>query len=173
LNILSRLHRACRSKQQAVALRRLASRTDLPNQLDLPNIVWEIEDLGDNHLDPVSSLIRLVLSHALLAAADLDAGSVPHWTGEAVTFHADLMQRYQRSMRQRIDMDLLWRRAVRETHGKLQAYQRDYSAIVVARVIAEVVSHCPFSVEEICDDDFEFRAAVGRLRQRLAVLTPS
>ena len=66
------------AEQQAAALRGLASRADLPNQLDLPNLIEEIEDLGANQLGSVSSLIRLVLSHALLVAADPDADSVPH-----------------------------------------------------------------------------------------------
>ena len=35
------------SEQQAAALRSLASRLDLPNELDLANVIEEIEDVGE------------------------------------------------------------------------------------------------------------------------------
>ena len=38
------------SEQQAAALRSLATRHDLPNELDLANVVEEIEDVGRSDL---------------------------------------------------------------------------------------------------------------------------
>ena len=102
------------AEQQAAVLRGLASRGELPNELDLANVVEEIEDVGNSPLSAVSSFIRLILSHAVLIAADADADEVLHWTHEIATFRGNLMQVYQRSMRQRIDMESVWRRALEE-----------------------------------------------------------
>jgi hypothetical protein len=97
------------AEQQAAALRSLLSRADLPNQLDFMNIVEEIEDVGSSHLNAVSSFIRLILLHPILISSDQDAVSVPHWKAEAAIFHAELLQRYQPSMRQRVQQFSFWR----------------------------------------------------------------
>ena len=92
------------AEQQSAALRSLASRADLPNTLDLPHIVEEIEDVGNSQLRSVNSFMRLILSHVILIAMDADADSVRHWTREVATFRGELIQSWQRSMRQRIDL---------------------------------------------------------------------
>jgi hypothetical protein len=45
------------SEQQAAALRSLANRRDLPNELDLANVIEEIEDVGRSEFHTVESLI--------------------------------------------------------------------------------------------------------------------
>lgn len=155
--------------QQAAALRSLASRSDLPNQLDLMNIVEEIEDVGSSHFNAVNSFIRLILSHMILIIFDQDADSVPHSKAEVATFHAELLQRYQPSMRQRVDVDLLWRRALREAHAKLAAYRRDESLVILERVRMALGLSCPIGVDEVCDENFEVNDAIDRLRNRLSM----
>ena len=49
------------SEQQAAALRKLAARRDLPNELDLENVAEEIEDVGKSELSKVEGFIRLIL----------------------------------------------------------------------------------------------------------------
>ena len=63
------------AEQQAAALRGLTSRVDLPNELDLLNVIEEIEDVGISQLRSVSSFMRLILSHIILLAVDADAAS--------------------------------------------------------------------------------------------------
>ena len=46
------------SEQQAAALRSLASRRDLPNELDLANVIEEIEDVGRSEFHTVESSDR-------------------------------------------------------------------------------------------------------------------
>jgi hypothetical protein len=72
--------------QQATALRHLASRPDLPNELDLLNVAEEIEGVAASQLRSISRFPRLILSHIILIAADADADAVPHWTRELATF---------------------------------------------------------------------------------------
>ncbi len=44
------------SDQQAAALRSLAARRDLPNELDLANVIEEIEDVGRREINAATSL---------------------------------------------------------------------------------------------------------------------
>lgn len=71
-------------------LRSLATKVDLPNELDLPNVVEEIEYLGNSQLRSVRRFMRLMLSHLILIAVDADTDSVGHWTREAATFRGEL-----------------------------------------------------------------------------------
>jgi hypothetical protein len=150
------------AEQQAAALRRLAARGNVPNDLDLMHVVEEIEDVGNSHVDAVSSYIRLILSHLLLVATDPDAAAVPHWRSEVATFHAELVQRYQPGMRQRLDADTIWRRALREAKAKFAAFQSDSSGRWPV-----VTGGCPFGIEELCDEEFDIAAATARVRDRL------
>src|SRR5437870_11319419 len=99
------------SEQQASVLRGLRSRRDLPNELDLENVAEEIEDVGRSELNAAQSLIRQILVHIIKASSVPDVDLVMHWHGEAVGFHADLLDRVTPSMVNRIDASVLWRRA--------------------------------------------------------------
>jgi hypothetical protein len=151
------------AEQQAAALRSLASKTDLPNQLDLPNIIEEIEDVGNNHLASVNSFVRLILTHLILAAADQDASSMRHWAAEVASFHVDLMLRYTHSMRQRVDIERLWARALKVAQVKLEEYHLEAHALAIRRGATFASWSCPFEVDDICDEAFEFHVAVQRL----------
>ena len=76
------------AEQRGAALRALASRADLPNELDLPNVIEEIEDVGTSELRSVNRFIRLMLSHMILIATRADADSVNHWTAKSPRFAA-------------------------------------------------------------------------------------
>jgi hypothetical protein len=156
------------AEQQAAALRGLASRADRPNELDLHNIAEEIEDVGNSQLRAVTSFMRLILSHLILIAMDADAESVRHWTFEVITFHGNLIEAWQRSMRQRIDMDVIWRHAVREAAQKLALYRTSGAERGDERAIARLEAGCIFEIGDLCGDRFDFQALVRRLQTHLA-----
>ena len=158
------------AQQQAAGLRGLASRPDLPNELDLLNVVEEIEDVAVSQPRSVSSFMRLILSHIILIAADADAETVPHWTREVATFRGDLMQSYQPGMRQRIDMDLIWRRAVEEGLLKLSTYNGNAGAFNSDKIRTQLDSTCLIGVDDLCGESFKFHDLVERLRARLALV---
>ncbi len=155
------------AEQQAAALRGFASRVDLPNELDLLNIVEEIEDVGNSQLRAVSSFMRLILSHTILIALEADAESSRHWSFEVLTFRGNLIQAWQRSMRQRIDMDLIWRHAVREAAQKLTLYRASGSPSGDDKIMARLEAGCPFGVDDLCGEGFEFGDLLDRLRAHL------
>lgn len=101
------------SEQQAEALRRLGATGRVPNELDIANLVEEVEDLGRSHIASVESFVRLALIHLLRLHREPESDAVRHWRSEIVVWLADVENRYEPSMRQRIDMEKLWKQAVR------------------------------------------------------------
>ena len=102
------------SERQAALLRRRAA-GELVNEaaLDWPNIAEEIESVGNEQLHAVTSLLVQALTHILKAEAWPLSREVPHWQAEARRFRGDAADRFTPSMRQRIDLAKLYRRALR------------------------------------------------------------
>lgn len=128
---------------------------DLPPEIDFEHVAEEIEDLGKAELNGVKSYIRQILVHLVKAASEPNSSALDHWRTEATTFHADLLDRYQPSMRQRIDIDTLWERARIIADAAL----REHGSAISARIPGD----CPFSVTEIVVPDFRFDEALERL----------
>ena len=126
------------SESQAALLRRLA-RGERVNDVDWEHVVEEIEDVGLSELNAVRSYLRLIMTHLLKLQAWPNDQAVPHWRGEVVTFQRDAAQRFAPSMRQRIDVERLYRDAV--------------AAVTVVRSDetgqAALPGVCPFTLEQL------------------------
>ena len=145
------------AQQQAEVLRRLAqTRRDLPNELDLENVAEEIEDVGKSELREVESFIRLILIHLLKAASASQARSYRKWEKEIRVFRADLAKNLTPAMRQNIDMDEIWGLAQIKADAELMD-EGD-------ALLADLASASPFSLDDLTDKQFEFEAAVARIR---------
>ena len=107
------------TEEQAAALRALANRHDLPNALDLENVIEEIEALGRNELKAATTPIRLILEHLLKIAFDPESDAQRHWRGEIMSWHADVLEELLPSMQRKIELDGLWRHAIRRARGPL------------------------------------------------------
>lgn len=99
------------SEHQARLLRRHAAGETGNEAPDWANIIEEIESVGSEQLHAVQSLLRQALAHMLKAEAWPLSGEVPHWQAEARRFCIDAATRFSPSMRQRIDLDRLYRQA--------------------------------------------------------------
>jgi hypothetical protein len=102
------------SERQGELLRRRAA-GELVNDRDLdwPNIAEEIESAGSEQLHSVELFLVQALAHMLKAEAWPTSHEVPGWRAEARRFRDDAASRFVSSMRQRIDMAKLYRRALR------------------------------------------------------------
>ncbi len=101
------------SEQQRDLLRRLAAGEPMNEAPDWPNIIEEIDSVGSEQLLAVTSNLLQALIHMLKAEAWRHSGHVPHWRAEARVFRSNATDRYAPSMRPRIDLDRLYRRALR------------------------------------------------------------
>ena len=99
------------SERQAALLRRLAAGERLNEELDWPNVIEEIESVGRSDLHAVESWLFQALLHDLKTRAWPNASSALHWDAEARTFRRQAARRFTESMRQRLDLDGLYRDA--------------------------------------------------------------
>src|SRR5688500_1457284 len=67
------------SQNQAAVLRDLATRRDLPNDLDLEHVAEEIEDVGTAELNSVCSMLRNMLAHMIKLASSSNSEPKDHW----------------------------------------------------------------------------------------------
>jgi len=96
------------SEQQAELLRRRAA-----DALDWDDVAEEIEDLGRSELRAAESHLVQARSHDLKAMGWPESREVPHWRAEARMQRDDARVSFMVSMRQRIDVGKLWRRALK------------------------------------------------------------
>lgn len=127
------------SAHQASLLRRIASGERVNEAVDWPHLIEEVEDLGLSELRACESLLRQAMVHLmkLHSGADQPAG---HWRAETVGFLADAAARFTPSMRQRIDLDALFARAVRQARA---------GGLVAADALP---ARCPWSLDALLSD---------------------
>jgi len=101
------------SEQQAALLRRLALGERVNAEIDWQNVIDEVESVGSEQLHAVESLLMQALAHMAKAEAWPAAREVPHWRAEARRFRIDAATRFAPSMRQRLDLEKIYRRALR------------------------------------------------------------
>jgi len=99
------------SERQAALLRRLAAGDRVNDQVDWGNVAEEVESVGRSELHRTESLLIQALRHRLKIMAWPDSPEVAHWQEEATVFQMDAARAFQESMRQRLDLDWLYRRA--------------------------------------------------------------
>lgn len=143
------------SQHQAEVLRGMVGRRrDLPNELDLDHVAEEIADLGKSELKGVVSHLRQMLVHAMKLASSPDSEAAAGWKTEIIDHQALARDRYTNAMRKDIDLGDLWRRSRREAERKLAVY---------GEAVAPVAASCPFTLDDLLDEDLDPDDLVGRL----------
>jgi hypothetical protein len=125
-------------------------------RLDLAGIREHLEEMADEMLATVKSHLVNILAHASKAAWSNNREVVGHWRTEITEFRDQLLDAYKPSMRQRIDMQELWERAMR----KVGASFRDHGEPPPAHP-----AECPYMLDEILDPDLDVDQLVERIRR--------
>ena len=107
------------SERQAALLRQAAAQRGNEDAPDWPNIIEEIESVGRGELNAVRSLLTQALLHDLKVAGWPDSREVPHWQAEARGFRDDATDAFTPSMRQRLDVAEIYRRALHRLPASL------------------------------------------------------
>jgi hypothetical protein len=143
------------SQHQARVLRDLAARgVDRPNELDLKHVAEEIEDLGISALNSVLIHLEALLIHLAKAASSPEAPPRRKWLVEANEHQRRALHRYTNAMRQRIDLDLLWRGALRRAATDLRLYGESLAPLPAA---------CPFDLSDLLSEEPNAEALLARL----------
>jgi hypothetical protein len=101
------------SERQAQLLRQHAAAARENDAIDWPNIIEEIESVGNEQLHAVTSLLRQALIHMLKAEAWPLSRDAPNWRADAIDFRIQAADRYAPSMRQRLNLARIYRQALR------------------------------------------------------------
>jgi hypothetical protein len=127
------------SEHQATLLRRLAAGERLNEAVDWANVIEEVADVGLSELRTCRSLLRQAMLHLLKLHAWPGSPAASHWRDEVGTFLADAEDRFTPSMRQRIDLDELYAKA-------LHLAQKATDASGKPRPLPEA---CPFTLDDL------------------------
>ena len=131
------------SEAQADLLRRMEAGERVNAAIDWPNLIEEVEALGRSELNACSNLIRQALIHLLKLHAWPRSRSAGHWRTEILTFLAEAEQHFTPSMRQRIEVAALFKKAVAALR-----YETDDSG--EPRKLPDT---CPFTLDQLLADD--------------------
>ncbi len=101
------------SEQQVRLLRQHAAGKPGNEAPDWANIIEEIESVGRSQVTAVRSLLVQALIHDLKCEAWPLTTYVPHWRAEARVARGNAADAFAPSMRQQIDVEALYRRALR------------------------------------------------------------
>lgn len=148
------------SEQQAEIVRRLGrTRRDLPDEFDVENVAEEIESVGRSELASVETQIRNILVHLIKLFSEPDSPAAGHRRGEIFAFHSDMVRRYAPSMRQRINIEKLWR----------SAREQIVLALPESDPIAAMLpDKPPFSLDDLIAERFDVRKLSETLHDAIA-----
>ena len=130
------------SERQGELLRRLAAGERVNDQIDWENVVEEVESVGREQLHAIQSLLMQALVHMLKADAWPLARDAPSWRADAVGFRAQAANRFVPSMRQRINLDRIYRQALRAL-----------PETVDGQAPLPVPDVCPVTLDELLSED--------------------
>lgn len=105
------------AERQADLLRRLAAGERVNENVDWPNVIEEVQDVGLSELRACQSLLQQAITHLLKLRAWPGSRASAHWRDEAGAFLDDAGRRFTASMRQRIDLDDLYATALRRARA--------------------------------------------------------
>jgi hypothetical protein len=104
------------SQHQAELLRRLGQ-GERVNDVDWTNLAEEIESVGLSELHAVESQLTLIILHLLKLQAWPDSGAWHHWRSEIVAFQINAQRRFTPSMRQRLNLGILYSDALKQARA--------------------------------------------------------
>jgi hypothetical protein len=139
------------AEQQAALLHRLANGERVNDAVDWPHVIEELQDVGLSELRACESLLRQALVHLLKLYA-WPTGPMAHLRGEIVGFLADAQSRFTLSMRQRIAIDALYRKALRQVRA-----QAHYGSA------PDLPETCPFTLDALLAEDADLTDLVALL----------
>ncbi|MFZ5712309.1 MAG: DUF29 domain-containing protein [Bradyrhizobium sp.] len=134
--------------QEQASILRAASPVDA--RLDIDNLAEEIEDMGRAEILAISSLLRQTLIHLLKSAIEPESQALTHWLEEIITFQGDAVLAFSPGLKQRLDLEKIWRVAC---NGATRTLENR------GVVVPQLPSACPLSLDDLLDPAFDPGAA--------------
>jgi Domain of unknown function DUF29 len=99
-----------------------------------------LEEWAEEMLSAVRSQMVNLMAHATKVALSRNPEIVGHWRSECIEFHDRLVDAYRPSMRDKIDMTSLWRRATRKVLASFADHGEPKPALPM---------ECPFTLDQL------------------------
>lgn len=116
-----------------------------------------LEEAAEDMLSRVTSQIVNLLAHTAKAAHTKNSQVIGHWRSECAEFHDQIVDAYRPSMRQKIDMQALWKRAQRKVYASFEDHGEPRP---------NLPKHVTVAVETIVDPDLHFEMMIGWMKNR-------
>ncbi|HTQ34001.1 MAG TPA: DUF29 family protein [Stellaceae bacterium] len=132
----------------------LAGRLRLPQSLpvaDRQALSEILEEWAAEMLGTVQSQIVNLLAHAVKAAFTRNPDVVGHWRSECTEFHDRLINAYRPSMRGKIDLPALWRRAQRKVMASFDDHGEPRPTLP---------AQCPVPLDDLIDPGLDVERLV-------------
>lgn len=133
------------SEQQAALLRRLAAGELLNEAVDWENLIDEVEAVGRSELHACENHVRQALVHLLKLRTWQGNQAANHWRGETVGFLAGAQRSFTPSMRQRTDLEALYKLASKQVRIEAAG----------GSGLRPLPETCPFTLDELLAADAE------------------
>lgn len=131
------------SEEQAALLRRLANGDRVDDRVDWENVIEEVESVGRSEQRAIESALIQALVHLLKTEAWPSARDRPHWQAEARRARDEAAAGITPSIANRIDLEKLYRRAVRALPDSNDGVQP----------VQSPAPECAFTLEELLAQD--------------------
>lgn len=115
------------------------------SEVDADLVAEEIADMGSEIRNACFSFIRRILQHLLKLRYSVQEIHKAHRRSEIANFRLDLKDRLTRSIENQVDIDRLYRQAVRLA-VTAQSDEPGFSK--------KIPSQCPWTLEHILDEDY-------------------
>jgi hypothetical protein len=115
------------------------------DHLDLENLIEELEDLGSEKKNAVSSLLEQLIRHLLLLEFwEMEReNNIGHWQAEIVSFRTQLRRRLTTNLRNYLSQELF------SIYGDALVYVR-----IKTRFKVNFPINCPYTLEQLLDIDW-------------------
>ncbi|UXE59031.1 MAG: DUF29 domain-containing protein [Woronichinia naegeliana WA131] len=115
------------------------------DHLDLENLIEELEDLGSEKKNAVSSLLEQLIRHLLLLEFwEMEReNNIGHWQAEIVSFRTQLRRRLTTNLRNYLSQELL------SIYGDALVYVK-----IKTRFKVDFPVNCPYTLEQLLDTDW-------------------
>jgi hypothetical protein len=126
-------------------------------KLDFAGLKRLLEEVAEDMLSTLRSQLVNLMAHAAKVAHSANPGIIGHWRTECAEFHDRIVDAYRPSMRRKLDLEALWRRARRKVLASF-ADHGEPPPVLPAK--------CPFRLDELIDDELDVETLVATLRKR-------
>jgi len=115
-----------------------------------------LEEWADDMLAAARSQLVNLLAHAAKVAHTRNPDVIGHWRSECTEFHDRLIDEYRPSMRDKIDIDALWRRAQRKVLASFDDHGEQRP---------QLPAQCPVGLDTLIDPNLDLDHLVAAIRE--------